>query len=355
LKLYDTPLCQVPCRLSQLFPSTVGCRQRTVNHQLQLLTIHYRLFPWCLAPLRSLCHIAPVSDLLIGPFIFLLGMIVGSFLNVCILRLPAATTDKPLGLWASCGRQLRAITFPASACPQCGARIRPYDNIPVLSYLALRGRCRACHAPISALYPAVEALTGLLFLACYLKFDLTLVGIKWSLFSATMIVLVFTDIRQRILPDLITFGGALLGLALSLLVPVGDGSALWLAKRAFAFPPRWPALSLADALFGAAFGAGVLWLVAEGYFRLRKREGMGLGDVKMMALVGSFLGLKLTFLTLFLGSLAGSILGLLFIALFRKDGNYELPFGVFLAAGALLSAFWGEEILAWYAAVMGVA
>lgn len=296
-----------------------------------------------------------MPDLLIGPFIFLLGMIVGSFLNVCILRLPAATTDEPLGLWASCARQFRAITFPASACRKCGARIKPYDNIPVLSYLALRGRCRACHAPISPLYPSVEALTGLLFIACYFKFGWAPAAAKWAVFSAMMIVLVATDMRERLLPDLITCGGALLGFALSLLIPVGDGSALWLARRAFAFPPPWPALSVADALLGAAFGAGVLWLVAEGYFRLRGREGMGLGDVKMMTLVGAFLGLKLTFLTLFLGSLAGSILGLLFIALFRKDGNYELPFGVFLAAGALLSAFWGVEILAWYAAVMGVA
>jgi len=295
-----------------------------------------------------------VPDSAIAPFIFLLGLIVGSFLNVCILRLPAATAEEPMSLLASCARQLRSITFPPSACPGCGATIKAYDNVPVLSYLALRGRCRACHAPISAMYPAVEALAGLLFLACYLKFGLTLAAAKWAVFSAMMLALVFTDIRERILPDLITFGGALLGLALSLLIPVGDGAALWLARRAFAFPPPWPALSFADALFGAAFGAGVLWIVAEGYFRLRKREGMGLGDVKMMALVGSFLGLKLTFLTLFLGSLAGSILGLLFIALFRKGENYELPFGVFLATGALLSVFFGPEILQWYARITGV-
>jgi leader peptidase (prepilin peptidase)/N-methyltransferase len=282
-------------------------------------------------------------------------MIVGSFLNVCILRLPAATTDEPLGLFASCARQFRAITFPASACTKCGAKIKPYDNIPVFSYLFLRGRCRSCRAPISAMYPAVEALTGLLFLACYFEFGPTLAAGKWAAFSAMMVVLVATDLRERILPDLITFGGALLGFALSLLIPVGDGAALWLARRAFAYPPPWPVLSFADALFGAALGAGILWLVAEGYFRLRKREGMGLGDVKMMALVGTFLGLKLTFLTLFLGSLAGSILGLLFIAILRKGDTYELPFGLFLAAGALLSTFFGPEILAWYSSFMGVA
>lgn len=344
----------LPLRFPLTPPRAVNCQLSPVDSGYQLLTINYRSSSRFLAPGSALCQIAAVPDLFLALFAFLLGMIVGSFLNVCILRLPATSTNEPISLFSSCARQFRAITFPASACPRCGARIKPYDNIPVLSYLALRGRCRACHTTISALYPSVEALTGLFFLACYLKFGLTPAAAKWALFSAMMIVLVATDIRERILPDLITFGGALLGLAISLLIPVGDGTALWLARRAFAYPPPGPALSLADALLGAAFGAGLLWLVAEGYFRLRKREGMGLGDVKMMALVGAFLGLKLTFLTMFLGSLAGSVLGLLFIAFFRKDGNYELPFGVFLAAGALLSVFFGAVILAWYAAVTGV-
>lgn len=282
-------------------------------------------------------------------------MSVGSFLNVCILRLPAATGDEDISLAASCIRQIRAITFPSSACPACKAKIRPYDNIPVLSYLILRGRCRACRAPISAMYPAVEALTGLLFLACFLKFGSALAAVKWAVLCAMLLVLIFTDVRERTLPDLFTAGGALLGFVLSLGIPLADGSALWLARRLFAYPPPLPFLSLADALLGAALGSSILWLVAEGYFRLRGREGMGLGDVKMMALVGAFLGLKLTFLTLFLGSLAGSILGLLFITVFRKGQSYELPFGLFLAAGALVSIFFGPEIIAWYFSVNGIA
>ncbi len=318
------------------------------------MTLNYRLPTAFLAPRPALCQIAAVPDALIAVFILLLGLVLGSFLNVCILRLPAATTDEPTSLFASCTRQFRAITFPASACPKCNARIKPYDNLPVFSYLILRGRCRSCRAPISAMYPVVETLTGLLFLSCFFKFGLTPAAAKWAAFSAMMLVLVATDLRERILPDLITFGGALLGFTLSLLIPVNDGAALWLARRAFAYPPPWPVLSFADALFGAAFGSGVLWLVAEGYFRLRKREGMGLGDVKMMALIGAFLGLKLTFLTLFLGSLAGSILGLLFIAVLRKGENYELPFGLFLATGALLAVFFGAEIVAWYSCLMGV-
>ncbi|MGH9795359.1 MAG: prepilin peptidase [Candidatus Acidiferrales bacterium] len=284
--------------------------------------------------------------------VFLFGLLIGSFLNVCILRLPAAVTDERISTFQSMLRQIRAITFPPSACPKCKAPIRPYDNIPVVSYLFLRGRCRSCRAAISLQYPAVELLSAFLFLACYTRFGLTPAGAKWAAFSAMMVVLVFTDIRERILPDLITLGGALLGLALSLFIAVGDGTALWMARRAFAFPPPWPALSLADALLGAALGSGGLWLVAEGYFRLREREGMGLGDVKMMALAGTFLGVKLTFLTLFVASLAGSVLGVLFVLIFRKDSTYELPFGVFLAVGALVSVFFGGEIVAWYSSLL---
>lgn len=284
--------------------------------------------------------------------VFLFGLVIGSFLNVCIVRLPSAVTDERISTFQSMLQQIRAITFPASACPKCNAKIRPYDNIPVLSYLFLRGRCRSCRAVISPQYPAVELLAGFFFLACYMRFGLSAAGGKWAVFCAMMLVLVFTDIRERILPDLVTLGGTLLGLALSLFILVGDGAALWIARKAFAFPPPGPVLSLADALLGAALGSGVLWLVAEGYFRLRGREGMGLGDVKMMALVGAFLGPKLTFLTLFVASLTGSVLGLLFVLVLRKDGAYELPFGVFLAVGALLSVFFGGEIVAWYSSLL---
>lgn len=269
--------------------------------------------------------------------VFVFGLVLGSFLNVCIVRLPAG----------------KSIVMPASACPHCGAPIKPYDNIPVLSYVMLGGKCRACRARISPLYPAVELLTGLLFLACYHAFGLTVEGLKWVAFSSLMIVLVFTDLRERLLPDTVNFTGLGIGLALSFFAKPADGTANWLANRWFDYPPPAPALSFADAVFGAAIGSGVLWLISEGYFRVRRREGMGLGDVKMMMMAGSFLGLKRTVLTLLIGSLLGSILGLAFILVHRKGAEYELPFGTFLGMAALLVVFFGTPVVNWYQSLFG--
>ena len=270
--------------------------------------------------------------------VFLFGLGIGSFLNVCILRIPA---DK-------------SIVRPASSCPQCGHPIAPYDNIPVVSWLLLDGKCRSCKAKISAMYPAVELLTGLLFLACYYAFGLRLEALKWAAFAALLVVLTITDLRQRILPNEVNFFGLGLGLLLSFFTAPVDGTALWIANRAFDFPPPQPVLSFADALFGAAAGSGLLWLVAEGYFRLRGREGMGLGDVKMMAAVGAFLGLKRTLLTVLAGSLLGSIIGIALITALKKGRDYELPFGTFLGAGALLVLFFGTPALQWYQSLLGV-
>ncbi len=279
-----------------------------------------------------------VPPILIALFIFLFGLIIGSFLNVCIVRIPGG----------------KSVVLPSSACPQCGAAIRPYDNIPVLSYLLLAGKCRKCKTKISAVYPAVELLTGLLFLACYESFGLTAEALKWAVFSAIMIVLVFTDLRERVLPDAVNYTGLGLGLALSLFTKPSDGTAAWLANRMFDFPPPAPVVSLADALFGAAIGSSLLWLVSEAYFRLRGREGMGLGDVKMMLMAGAFLGARRTLLTIFTGSILGSILGLLFILARRKDSEYELPFGTFLGMAALLVVFFGTPVINWYQSLLGV-
>ncbi len=270
--------------------------------------------------------------LLIDIFVFLFGLVIGSFLNVCIVRIPE---DK-------------SIVSPASACTKCGAPVRPYDNIPVVSYLLLRGKCRSCKAPISWMYPVVELLNGLLFLACYLEFGLTAEALKWAIFSSLLIVLVFTDLRERILPDVVNFTGLGMALLLSLFTRPADNVALFLANRMFAFPPPVPALSLADSLLGAAAGGGFLWLVSEAYFRLRGREGMGLGDVKMMLMAGAFLGVERTLLTIFAGSLLGSVLGVAFILARRKDSDYELPFGTFLGMAALLMVFFGTPLLSWY-------
>jgi leader peptidase (prepilin peptidase) / N-methyltransferase len=284
-----------------------------------------------------LCQIHAVAPAtLIGVFAFLIGLVIGSFLNVCILRIP----------------ERKSIVLPASACPKCGAPIRPYDNIPVLSYLLLGGKCRSCKTKISPMYPAVELLTGLLFLACFAVFGATTETLKWAVFTAILIVLVFTDLRERILPDVVNFTGLALGLALSLFTKPSDGVALWLANRVFDFPPPAPVLSLGDAIFGAAFGSGLLWLVSEGYFRLRGREGMGLGDVKMMLMAGAFLGVKRTLLTILVGSVLGSVLGVGVIVLRRKDANYELPFGTFLGMAALLVVFFGTPVVNWYQSLL---
>jgi leader peptidase (prepilin peptidase)/N-methyltransferase len=192
----------------------------------------------------------------------------------------------------------------------------------------------------------------LLFLGCYSAFGLTVEALKWATFSALMIVLVFTDLRERILPDVVNYTGFALGLALSLASKPLDGTALWIANRAFEFPPPAPVVSLIDALLGAALGSSLLWLVSEAYFRLRGREGMGLGDVKMMLLVGAFLGVKRTLLTIFAGSLLGSVLGIAFMVARRKESNYELPFGTFLGMAALLVVFFGTPLVNWYQSLL---
>ncbi|MGA8222909.1 MAG: prepilin peptidase [Candidatus Acidiferrales bacterium] len=284
-------------------------------------------------------HIRAVAPpLLIALFVCLFGLIIGSFLNVCILRIPSG----------------KSIVMPASACTKCGAPIRPYDNIPVLSYILLGGKCRKCKTKISPMYPLVEFLTGLLFLACYEAFGLSADAAKWAAFAAIMIVLVFTDLRERLLPDVVNYTGFGLGLLFSLFTRSSDGTALWLANRVFEFPPPAPVVSITDALIGAAAGSGLLWLVSEAYFRLRGREGMGLGDVKMMLMAGAFLGVKRTMLTIFTGSILGSLLGIVFILARRKGSDYELPFGTFLGMAALLVVFFGTPVVNWYQSLLAV-
>lgn len=268
----------------------------------------------------------------IAIFVFLFGLVIGSFLNVCISRLPAG----------------KSVVRPRSRCPMCGKHIKPYDNIPVISYFFLTGRCRNCKARISPVYPAVELLTGLLFLACYMVFGNSLLTVKWAAFSAILVVLIFTDWRERILPDVVNFTGLGIALVLSFFVRPEDGTAAWLANRMFDYPPPAPVISFADAVIGAAIGGGMLWLVGEAYFRLRGREGMGFGDVKMMLMAGAFLGLRRTILTILAGSILGAILGAIFIFASRKETTYELPFGTFLGASALLVVFFGTPVVAWY-------
>ena len=268
----------------------------------------------------------------IAIFVFVFGLVIGSFLNVCISRLPEG----------------KSVVKPASRCPKCQTPIKPYDNIPILSYLILDGKCRACRTRISPIYPAVEFLTAILFIACFFVFGATVVAAKWAAFSAILIVLVLTDWRHRLLPDKANFTGLAIGLLFSFFVLPVDGAALSLSNRIYDFPPPAPVLSFVDAILGATVGGGILWLVGEGYFRLRGREGMGFGDVKMMLMAGAFLGLRRTILTILIGSLLGALIGGGFMLISRRSSDYELPFGTFLGIAALLVVFFGNPVISWY-------
>ncbi|MGH9508792.1 MAG: prepilin peptidase [Terriglobales bacterium] len=302
-------------------------------------------------------------DLLLPVAIFLFGLAFGSFLNVCIYRLPRGLS----------------VVSPRSACPACNQPIRPLDNIPVLSWTLLGGRCRNCKTRISPRYAVVELLTGLLFLFCFATFGLTLPALKYGMFGFLLLGLIFTDAETKLLPDKLTLPGMFLGFAFSLLVPVEDLASLLLSGLV-----RLPVssdlaarfYSLADSLLGAAIGASFIYGAGYLYLRVRGVEGMGFGDVKLMGLIGAFLGPRLTVLTLFAASMAGAIFGVSTVmvvwlkrtrrrmargrepaAAARKRAwrsaqlvyrYYEMPFGVFLGSMALLSAFLGDRFLAWY-------
>jgi leader peptidase (prepilin peptidase) / N-methyltransferase len=262
----------------------------------------------------------------------LFGLIIGSFLNVCIYRWP---------------RDL-SVVRPRSHCIACEKTIAWYDNIPLLSYLILRGRCRHCGARISWRYPFVELLTGLLFFYFVARMGPTLTALKMCVFAAMLVALAFSDLEQRILPDEFTLGGTAIGLLFAWFVPVPDSivqALFWLAG----LPVAGRAHSLAEAAFGAVLPAFFLWFAGWLYQRVRRREGLGQGDIKLIAMVGSFLGLSGALLTLAAGSLAGSIIGYSYIRLTRKDPhNYELPLGTFLAAAALAIALVAQRVLNWY-------
>ena len=238
------------------------------------------------------------------------GAAVGSFLNVCIHRLPLRVS----------------LAWPASHCPNCRAPVKPYDNVPIFSYIWLGGRCRSCRMPISIKYPLIELVTAGVFLGTFLLFEPP-VRFQRLIFACAMIMLAVIDLEHRILPDVITLPGIVLGFLFSLFMP-----------------PGWR-----ESLVGLVAGGGSLWLMGEVYYRVRGEEGMGFGDVKMLAMIGAFLGWRSMLLTLVLSSFLGSIIGLVMIALKRGDMKYALPFGTFLAAGALVASVVGDRIIDWYA------
>jgi leader peptidase (prepilin peptidase) / N-methyltransferase len=253
---------------------------------------------------------------------FLFGLLIGSFLNVCIHRWPRG----------------RSVVRPRSHCVRCRKTIAWYDNIPVASYLLLRGRCRYCGRHISVRYPAVELLTGLVFFYFVWMLGAGAAAYKMCVFGAIAIGLVFSDLEKRILPDELTLGGTLIGLAFAAFVPLHDESTLglfWLMGLNLTGPVRW----LAEAVVGALVPTLFLWGGGWLYLKVRHKEGLGLGDVKLMVMVGAFLGLEMALGTLLLGSLAGSVISLLYIWIARKDAStYELPFGTFLGFAALAIA-----------------
>jgi leader peptidase (prepilin peptidase)/N-methyltransferase len=282
----------------------------------------------------------------------LAGLLIGSFLNVCIYRMP---------------REL-SVVAPRSYCPECDHGIAWYDNVPLLSYVFLHARCRHCQARIPFRYPLVEFLTAACFFAAvWLRPNgIDMLAIKYCVFTAIVIALIFTDVEQLTLPDEFTLGGVVIGLVFAVLGPPAEMSILRFFLP-FIENPR--VLSLIEAAFAALFCSLTLWLVGFVYGKLRHRDGLGLGDVKMVAMIGAFLGLQPVLLALIAGSLLGSLVGLFIIyvtrrrmlpRLIRRYGTfaglylffirsrYQLPFGAFLGIGAIAVAFWGEIAIAWY-------
>jgi len=275
----------------------------------------------------------PITCAIIG----IVGLIIGSFLNVVIYRLPRE----------------QSIVFPNSACPTCRAPVRAYDNIPVLSFLLLRGRCRSCRKSISWRYPTVELLTALLF-AAVTAHDGTTYTLPFDLaFIAAMLALIFIDADHMILPNAITYPGILFALITRVAVPFLAGATALddLPGLSGRFPSPFPvwAISLIGAAIGAVVGGGSLWLMGFIWQKLRGVEAMGLGDVKMMFMVGAYFGWRLAILTIFIGVFTGSLAG---IALMLRRGGRNLqmmlPFGIFLGIGAIITLFVGHQVVEWY-------
>ncbi len=280
------------------------------------------------------------------PFLFIItgvfGAIIGSFLNVVIHRLP----------------QEESIVFPNSRCPTCAAAIGWYDNIPVLSYLVLRGKCRACKTGIAIRYPAVELLTALLYVGVTWRDGLSIALPFDLIFVSALVALIFIDAEHMLLPNAITYPGVIFALVARFVIPLASGVAHFddlesLSRGMLYGLPLWAA-SLIGAVIGGLIGGGSLWLMGWTWEKLRGIEAMGLGDVKMMFMVGAYLGWRLTILTIFLGVLSGSLIGIaLMVRQGRRNMQMLLPFGVFLGIGAIAALLIGSPIVLWYAGQFG--
>lgn len=252
---------------------------------------------------------------MLGTMALAMGAATGSFLNVVIYRLPAG----------------ESVVWPRSHCLRCGRVIPWYDNIPVLSWIVLRGRCRECKEPFSVRYPMVELLTALLLLSLSLRFGWNLALLFAFYFACSLLVVTYIDLDHRIIPDRITLPGIAVGLLLALVAP---------AEARLGAVQQW--------LLGVLVGGGILWAVAWAYAALTGREGMGGGDIKLLAMIGAFLGWQGVLLTLLLASFIGSLVGVVWMVVRGTDSKLAIPFGPFLALGALVALFWGERIVSWY-------
>ena len=248
-------------------------------------------------------------------FILAFGASVGSFLNVCIYRIPIG----------------KSILSPASSCPSCGLKIRFYDNIPVLSYILLRARCRHCREPISFQYPLVEILTSVSGVFLFRRFGLSAWLFVYALFISSLIVVTFIDLSHRIIPDVITLPGIVMGTVFSALMT---------------YPFFYP--GVVSSLAGIAAGGGIVFVISSLYYLASGQAGMGGGDVKLLAMVGAFLGWKGVFFTLFSGAFVGAAIGLSLMVFWGKKSKYALPFGPFLSLGAYVYVFYGRELIDWY-------
>ncbi|QTA84613.1 prepilin peptidase [Desulfonema magnum] len=243
--------------------------------------------------------------------IFIFGLCIGSFLNVCIFRLPES----------------KSIVRPGSMCPKCGYMIKFYDNIPVLSYLWLKGRCRQCGVPISFRYPLTELMSGLFALCVFLRFGFTPEALVYYVFISTLLVITYIDIDHQIIPDVISLPGIPVFFAASFLIP----NMTW-----------------TDSLLGLLTGGGTLYFVAWAYSLITHKEGMGGGDIKLLAMIGTLIGWKGVLFTIFVSSLVGTLTGVLIMLISRKDFKLKVPFGPFLSIGAIAYIFFGQEIIYWY-------
>jgi len=268
------------------------------------------------------------------------GLLFGSFLNVCIARLP----------------KHESIVVPRSHCPRCNRPIQWYDNLPVVSYLVLRGQCRHCREKISYIYPLVEILTAALLVATLAKYELSPDFVKYSLLGMLLLVLIFTDLIGRVIPHSVTIFGMGTGLLLSLVVPV-DSRPIAGILGLIGFYPGDLMGSLLGSVSGALVGGGLFYVVGEAfyYFSGKTKEYIGFGDVMLMLMVGTFLGVPLTLMTVLLGSLAGTFLAVPLTLVSQRFRNYEWPYGTFLGAAAIFASLGGQTLLDWYLRWAGLA